>query len=67
MIAKPQVHYYIEYCVLLFSAKVVLVSRETSTTLAETQSSVSSVRVQSKGFFIVFLVIQMSLFLAYSD
>ena len=35
---------------------------ETSTTLAETQSSVSSVGVQSKGFHIVFLVIKMSLF-----
>ena len=35
---------------------------ETSTTLAETQSSVSSVGVQSKGSFIVFLVIKMSLF-----
>ena len=37
-------------------------SGETSTTLAETQSSVSSVGVQSKGSFIVFLVIKMSLF-----
>ena len=33
---------------------------EISTTLAETQSSVSSVGVQSKGSFIVFLVIKMS-------
>ena len=35
---------------------------EISTTLAETQSSVFSVGVQSKGSFIVFLVIKMSLF-----
>ena len=35
---------------------------ETSTTLAETQSSVSSVGVKSKGSFIVFLEIKMSLF-----
>ena len=37
-------------------------SGETSTTLAETQSSVSSVGVQSKGSFIVFRVIKMLLF-----
>ena len=35
---------------------------ETSTILAEMRSSVSSVGVQSKGSFIVFLVIKMSLF-----
>ena len=35
---------------------------ETSTTLAETQSSVSSVGVQCKGSFILFLVIKMLLF-----
>ena len=35
---------------------------ETSTTLAETQSSVSSVGLQSKGSFVVFLVIKISLF-----
>ena len=34
----------------------------TSTTLAEMQCSVSSVGVQTKGSFIVFVVIKMSLF-----
>ena len=35
---------------------------ETSTTLAESQSFVSSVGVQSKGSFIVLLVVKMSYF-----
>ena len=57
------------YCIChssVWSRSLVLyrsrVCGETSTTLAETQSSVSSVGVQCKGSFILFLVIKMSLF-----